>query len=105
MLGWTTVSDRGAAERLAAEAVESGLAVCVQVDGPVASQYRWQGKLERAEEFRLAFKFLPGRTADLEAWILRHHPYETPEWVAIRADRVGEKYLSWARSTGTPRPF
>jgi len=95
-IAWTTVADRETADRLAAEAVSRSLAACVQVEGPVTSHYRWRGALEKAEEFRLMFKVLPEHLADLEAWLHERHPYETPEWLAVRAEQVGEKYLSWA---------
>ena len=93
------------AERLGRDAVAQRLAVCVQIDGPVASHYSWQGKLERTEEFRLCFKFLSTQQAALEAWLFARHPYETPEWVVVRADSVGEKYLSWALANATSSPL
>jgi periplasmic divalent cation tolerance protein len=105
LLAWTTVTTAEDASRLARGAVEAGLAACVQVDGPVVSHYRWDGRLETAREFRLLFKFLPEQASGLETWILAQHPYDTPEWIVIRAERVSEKYLSWARRTSTPAPF
>jgi periplasmic divalent cation tolerance protein len=101
LIAWTTVATRQKAEELARQAAELRVAACVQIDGPVASHYSWQGRTERAEEFRLCFKFLPGQQTGLETWLLAHHPYDTPEWVVVRADIVGEKYLSWARTTST----
>ncbi|MDP3068650.1 MAG: divalent-cation tolerance protein CutA [Opitutaceae bacterium] len=95
-IAWTTVATRADAERLAAGAVAAGLAACVQVEGPIVSHYRWAGKVERSEEFRLTFKCLPARLAELERHVLAAHPYDTPEWLAVRAERVAEKYLSWA---------
>ncbi len=105
LLAWTTVATPEDATRLAGGAVESGLAACVQVDGPVTSHYRWQGKLESAPEYRLLFKLLPERAAALEEWVRTRHPYETPEWVVVRAEQVSEKYLSWARGACTSAPF
>ena len=103
-VAYTTVATRADADRLATDAVERNLAVCVQVDGPIVSHYRWQGQTERTEEFRLAFKCLPGCLAPLEQHVLSAHPYDTPEWLVVRAERVGEKYLSWARAnSSTPR--
>ncbi len=98
LIAWTTVAERADADRLAAEAVRLGLAACVQVEGPLTSHYRWQGRTEASAEHRLTFKLLAGRLAELEAWVLAHHPYETPEWIVVRAERVSEKYLSWAAS-------
>ena len=98
-VAWTTVANRADADRLATGAVERGLAVCAQIDGPIASVYRWEGKIERSEEFRLVFKCLPARVGELESYVLGAHPYAIPEWVAVRAESVGEKYLSWAEAT------
>jgi len=95
-IAWTTVADRETADRLASEAVSHALAVCVQVEGPVTSHYRWQGTQEKTEELRLMFKVLPDKLTALGAWLHKRHPYETPEWIVVRAEQVGEKYLSWA---------
>jgi periplasmic divalent cation tolerance protein len=49
------------------------------------------------------FKCLPQLLEALEQRVLATHPYDTPEWIAVQADRVGEKYLSWAEAnTSTP---
>lgn len=104
-LAWTTVTERADALRLARAAVEDHLAVCVQIDGPVTSFYRWQGKVEEATEWRITFKCSPEQLATLEARIMNRHPYETPEWIAVRAEHVGEKYLNWAVENSSLRPF
>ena len=104
-IAWTTLGTREAADRLAADVVARGLAACAQVEGPVVSHYRWGGRQERAEEFRLCLKCLPDRLAALEQHVLAHHPYSTPEWIVVRAERVGEKYLSWAGSNSTHTPL
>jgi len=96
-LAWTTLSERANAEKLAQAAVEQGLAVCVQIEGPIHSVYCWQGKAEDAQEYRLCFKLLPKHNAALEALIHTLHPYDVPEWVCVDATHVSEKYLSWAR--------
>lgn len=105
LLAWTTISSRAEADRLAAGAVAAGLAVCVQIDGPVVSHYRWEGKLEQAEEHRLLFKFLPATAAALEQHILATHPYTTPEWIVVEATHVAEKYLSWATANSSTQPL
>jgi periplasmic divalent cation tolerance protein len=105
LIAWTTVAAREEAEQLARTAVERRLAACVQIDGPIASHCIWQGRAERTEEFRLCFKFLPTQQAALEAWLFAHHPYETPEWLVVRAEGVGEKYLSWALANATSLPL
>jgi periplasmic divalent cation tolerance protein len=105
LLAWTTVANREVADRLAAEAVARGLAACAQIDGPIVSHYRWETKLLRDEEFRLCFKFLPDAAAALEQFVLASHPYETPEWIVVKADATSEKYLSWARANSSNPPL
>lgn len=105
LVAWTTVATQADAERLARSAVELGLAACVQVDAPVVSHYRWQGRLDRAEEFRLTFKLVDESAGALERHILSNHPYDTPEWIVVRAEHVPEKYLSWARANSSSAPL
>ena len=97
-IAWTTVSTPAEAERLADASIAQNLAVCAEVEGPIHSHYVWQGRKTAAQEWRLTFKFLEEQSAALSAYIHSAHPYETPQWIVVRADRVGEKYLSWARA-------
>lgn len=104
-IAWTTLPTRADADKLATEVVARGLAVCAQVEGPIVSHYLWQGRLERAEEFRLCLKCLPDKVSALEKYVLAAHSYETPEWLVVKVEHVGEKYLSWAGTTHTNLPL
>lgn len=104
-IAWTTVANRADAESLAADVVARQLAVCVQIDGPIVSHYHWQGRTERSEETRLCFKCLPRNLPALEKHVLSVHPYDTPEWLVVAAERVGEKYLSWAEANSSNPPL
>ncbi len=102
LIAWTTVTDRADADRLAGAAIAAGLAACVQIEGPITSVYRWEGRIETAAEFRLTFKTLPAHLAALEKQVLATHPYTVPEWIVVRAELVSEKYLSWAQANSSP---
>lgn len=104
-IAYTTVGNQADADRLAAEAIAHNLAVCVQIDAPIISHYRWNGKDERSEEVRLCFKCLPPRLDALEKQVMSAHPYDTPEWLVVRAERIGEKYLSWAEANSSTPPL
>lgn len=104
-VAWTTVGTAAEAEELSRALVAEGLAVCVQVEGPVRSHYVWEGKVECAEEYRLTLKCLDEQLPALEATVLARHPYSVPQWIVVDASRVGEKYLSWARSGRHSRPL
>lgn len=105
LMAWTTVGQRADADRIAADAIARNLAVCVQIDGPIVSHYRWRGRDERGEEFRLLFKFLESHAAALEERVLATHPYDVPEWIVFAALKVGEKYLSWATTNSSTPPL
>src|SRR6185503_15291275 len=47
----TTTDTRPRADEIARALVERRLAACVQVVGPVASTFHWQGKIDTAEEW------------------------------------------------------
>lgn len=104
-VAWTTVETREQADTLARQMVESRLAACVQVEGPIRSTFRWQGRVQQADEYRLMVKYVAQRQAEIETWLLARHPYDNPEWVVVRADHVSEKYLSWAQANSTSLPL
>ena len=101
VVAWTTVAEHEDALRLSRAAVRQHLVACAQIDGPIQSIYIWSGKLEEDREYRVTFKLVEGRLKDLEAFMAREHPYETPEFVAVRATRTSEKYLNWVNQSFT----
>jgi periplasmic divalent cation tolerance protein len=84
------------AERLAAALVEARLAACAQV-WPIGSTYRWQGRIEHADEHRLEAKTLFSSLPELVAFVRERHSYEVPEIIAHATSFVGESYARWVR--------
>ena len=93
----TTTGTRQDAEQIAAELVSRRLAGCVQVSGPIASTFRWQGKTETLEEWVCTIKTASAKFEDVQKVIEQIHPYEVPEIVATAIEGGNEKYLSWLR--------
>ncbi len=91
----TTTERKEDAERIARALVESRLAACVQVLGPITSTYRWKGAVETAEEWQCAAKSRGGLYANIEETIRRLHPYEEPEILAVPITHGSEGYLAW----------
>ena len=79
----TTTATKADAERIAAALVERRLAACVQVGGPIRSCYRWQGKIETAEEWLCTAKTTREAYDQVEQAIRELHPYEEPEIIAV----------------------
>lgn len=82
---------------IASALVEARLAACVNILPPVFSIYRWQGKIERAEEVPLVIKTTEERFPALRDRIQQLHTYEVPEVIALPVSAGSEKYLDWVR--------
>jgi periplasmic divalent cation tolerance protein len=91
----TTVGSEQEAEQLGAALVERRLAACVQIIGPIASRYRWQGAVERSQEWLCLAKTEAGRYPQLEAAIRELHSYDEPEIVATPIVAGSKGYLDW----------
>jgi len=94
----TTFPDRDAAVACARRVVAARLAACGQVEGPVASTYRWGGGVEAAEEWRCTFKTTASRSAACAESIVAGHPYENPE-VLVAAVAAAPAYAAWVRES------
>jgi periplasmic divalent cation tolerance protein len=93
-----TCSDASEAERLARTLVEERLAACVNIVPSIRSIYRWNGKVEDAQETLLVIKTSPEYVNRLHSRVSELHSYEVPEFVSLDPSMVSEKYLSWARN-------
>ena len=91
----TTLSNKEDADRLARHLVEQRLAACVQVGGPLTSYYQWQGELETAQEYQVQIKSRLDLFGALAEEISKHHPYETPEILALPIVTGSADYLDW----------
>lgn len=92
---FTTAGSRDEAQRLANGLVDGRLAACVQIVGPIASRYRWKGKVESAEEWLCIAKTSRARFDDLAAAIRGEHSYEVPEITALPIVAGLPDYLRW----------
>ncbi len=91
----TTTETAEDARRIAEVLVESRLAACVQVSGPISSTYRWQGKIETASEWRCVVKTRRDLYDRVEGAIRDAHPYDVPEVLATPIIAGSAAYLRW----------
>ncbi|MDP2809573.1 MAG: divalent-cation tolerance protein CutA [Rhodocyclaceae bacterium] len=101
LLVLTNLPDAPSAHALAGRLVEARLAACVNILAPCRSVYRWQGKVEEAEETPLLIKTTSERYPALEAAIRAGHPYELPEIVAVPIGPGLPEYLAWVAAQTT----
>jgi len=95
----TTAGNREEADKIANTLVEGELAACVNIVGPMTSVYRWEGKVEKAEEFLLVIKTWSSAYSDVEEAIKELHSYELPECIALRVEKGSEQYLEWVEES------
>lgn len=94
----TTLPSRAAADALAQQLVNSGLAACVHVQA-VRSTYRWKDAVEEAEEWLVEARALESRAVAVREAMLADHPYEVPLVEALTVTGIPDAYLKWARSS------
>jgi len=91
----TTTETRAQAENIAQALVERRLAACVQITGPIRSVYRWQEKVEHADEWLCTVKTCKSLFAEVEAAICQLHSYQCPEILAVPIVAGSAAYLDW----------
>ena len=80
---YTTWPDADTAEAVGRAAVETKLAACANVLGPIRSIYRWEGAIQSESETPMLLKTTAQAAPRLTAFILERHPYETPCVLAL----------------------
>ena len=91
----TNLPDRASAERVAEALVIQRVAACVNVLAECVSIYRWEGKLEHANEVPLLIKTTRAAYPELEDALRKLHPYELPEIIALPVGAGLPEYLNW----------
>jgi len=96
---FTTTETEADARQIADVLVKKGLAACVQVLGPITSTYRWQGKTETTGEWLCIIKSTQELYEELEKQILKTHPYDVPEILAVPVSAGSQDYLDWLKGS------
>ncbi|MDP2805769.1 MAG: divalent-cation tolerance protein CutA [Gallionellaceae bacterium] len=94
--------DHACATTAAEALVEAKLAACVNILPACTSIYRWEGKIEHANEVPLLIKTTRAAYPQLESALRELHPYELPEIIAVSVAAGLPAYLNWvAQETQT----
>jgi periplasmic divalent cation tolerance protein len=92
---YAVFADAEEAHRIGRVAVEERLAACVNILGPCRSIYRWEGKIEEAEEVAAIFKTTEGGAGLLIQRVSELHSYDVPAAVVWPIADAPENYSSW----------
>ena len=99
LIVYCSCSSRDEALKLAHAIVSEDAAACVSILPLVESVYRWEGKIESAEELLLLIKTTRGRFDALREFVVKLHSYDTPELIAVPVVAGLPKYLQWLGAT------
>lgn len=91
----TTASSLEESKKIARELVKRRLAACINIIPKIESVYRWEGKVEEAQEFLLLIKTTESAFARVREAIQQFHSYEVPECIALSIEEGSLAYLKW----------
>lgn len=85
------------AKKLARKVVEERAGACVQILPSIESVYHWKGEICEGEEALLLIKTESDAIQELMDLLIAHHPYTTPEVMAVRVveGECTEGYRNW----------
>ena len=83
------------AAALARALVEARLAACGNVVPGLRSIYRWEGRVHDEPEALLLLKTTRAGFEALREAVLRLHPYQVPEVIALPVEAGSAPYLAW----------
>jgi len=90
----TTCSGRTAVRRITDALLRDRLAACIQAV-PIASTYRWKGKIVRDREILLLIKTRAALYRKVEARIRSLHSYSVPEILRVPVEAGFVGCLDW----------
>jgi periplasmic divalent cation tolerance protein len=89
---WPSAAD---AEAVGRTLVERRLAACVNILPGMISHYRWEGKVERAEEAVMIVKTRASLADAVSDAVRQLHSYDTPAILVMPLESVEKTYLAW----------
>jgi len=95
LMVYCTCPDEEVAKSISTHLVERGLAGCVNRIPGLTSVYKWEGEMKSGTEVLLLIKTPADRRAALTAELVKIHPYELPEIIAVPVTGGHQPYLDW----------
>lgn len=94
----TTAGSQEEAQKIAQALVDRRLAACVNIVPQVRSIYRWQERVETAEEWLLVIKTTSNAFDGVRSAIRELHSYDLPECICLAIEDGSKEYLDWITS-------
>lgn len=91
----TTTGSPEEARKIAEELLGRELAACVNIVPGITLIYKWQGKVQRDQEYLLIIKTTGAAFPRVRDAIKELHSYEVPECIALNIEDGLPEYLNW----------
>lgn len=101
---YTTFPTLVEAEAAAKVIIEGKLAACANILPGMISHYRWEGKVERAEEVVMILKTRASLADRVREAVRQNHSYEVPAIAVIGLESVDRDYFGWILDSTQPEP-
>jgi periplasmic divalent cation tolerance protein len=96
---YAVFADAEEAERIGRQVIEERLAACINILPPMRSIYRWQGRIETADEVAAIFKTDTGQVDALMTRIAALHSYDVPCIVSWPVNKLLAAYADWVEDS------
>jgi len=100
----STVPTQKKARELARALVQNRLAACVNIVPGLHSIFRWQGKIDKANESLLMIKTTKALFPALLKFLKKRHPYQVPEIISLPIQSGNQEYLRWLETNVARKP-
>lgn len=100
---FVTTKNIAQAKKIARGLLAKKLAACVNILPIVQSLFRWQGKVDSAQESLLIIKSTKARFQKLAQCVKALHSYQVPEIIALPIVAGNKEYLDWLQDSCSPK--
>ncbi len=98
----TTLPPNADARAFVRALLDARLIACGTLLPGARSLYRWEGRVEEADESLLLLKTTTECLPLLREHLVSHHPYEVPELLVFPSSDGLPAYLAWVRGEVAP---